>query len=1096
MEVLRIEGRAPVKEEVEGPKDAGVAASSRASGSKDVPRAVPSTEESVADVELDKEEEASSASYEEVEIDEEEPEEETFGIPPGWRGTPEARQKMKQMVAELEELRKDWDGGRRELWTEGRVRSPAEEDASEVVEEEARSQEVQGPVPDTADDHASEGSRVDYSPSADHQQPAEEETKEEKKEEKAVDMAVEEGSAEAPVAGEEPRFEDLTAGGVSSKEESHSFPDAERLARAWSRKAQKGGVRAVEQALAAATAREIRDGLTMSSQAATLAQNSSDGSQASGAREERLAGLIKASAEAYASNKVLRARLGAEQVKAGEKPAYDYAADMSELREEGRDRRSLAIAVAERSRKPSAAPEGKDSRHTAALEAKAAGESSKSYARLADEARSRVRAAQHRKLRAEPREAQKRLEREEARLQEGASSHRLARGSQWAPDEGLEELEYPWGSWVCTGCTTVNKPDSWYCEGYVKGERCGNPFTGKWAPSKKVPTKAEKEQRQSKFKSQLARALALAKWECWRCWNANVVSRRKCWKCSAPRPAEPRGDDSSDTSSDRGERIAQSLKSLGGRRKRKRGGQKHKPGRKKACRCGKSHRRGRATPRVRSGKKAGIAVLAIQQITRWWALHVPRKNRNKLQHTKFGNGSLSLGVGQVAKLLLLAGLVPLAWRAEQEAEEVITAVSEVTQQTIVELEGLSTDLIRMFGRIAAVGLLTIGAVILWFLARAAANRAMRTVHGNTTLPCRLLEYKEGNSMWQVQGSKNAHNVWVSASGQAACACRGFLAEGVCGHTESALDGYRSLGLNSKGSKKEHQVRFEDRPQARARGVAALAALGSETAASQEGLCFTGVVKKAQRIWNQKKTPSFLEETTKEVGCFGKKASNSPDPAVKVCDSRPSDADVGWTACQSMFLGDGAWFSQFVSALQDLRAGKAFVRAYSFDQPEVVREIKHALSRHCRITVVADQSQAAGRTKAQLQVLKELQAAGARIKLASGREVNQAYKDDNRSVRVGAGIKGLHHAKSAYVVNGSNDEVKIFCGSCNFTTSSKSNRECGILLKIPSEACLVAIEWLRDFDEAFGTAISIEEFEERSHQRQQAQQQRSENYRGQ
>ena len=48
---------------------------------------------------------------------------------------------------------------------------------------------------------------------------------------------------------------------------------------------------------------------------------------------------------------------------------------------------------------------------------------------------------------------------------------------------------------------------------------------------------------------------------------------------------------------------------------------------------------------------------------------------------------------------------------------------------------------------------------------------------------------------------------------------------------------------------------------------------------------------------------------------------------------------------------------------------------------------------------------------QLQVLQELATAGVDIRLATGKSVRDAYMSDNRDVRVGSGLQGLHHAKS-------------------------------------------------------------------------------------
>ena len=96
-----------------------------------------------------------------------------------------------------------------------------------------------------------------------------------------------EGSKLAGVAS---RFESDAAAGSSNaprlEEVVEEAPGGARLARAWSRKVPLGGVRAVEQALANATAAEIRHGFQTSSQAATLAEHSQGGTAADAARGE------------------------------------------------------------------------------------------------------------------------------------------------------------------------------------------------------------------------------------------------------------------------------------------------------------------------------------------------------------------------------------------------------------------------------------------------------------------------------------------------------------------------------------------------------------------------------------------------------------------------------------------------------------------------------------------------------------------------------------------------------------------------------------------------------------------------------------------
>lgn len=108
-------------------------------------------------------------------------------------------------------------------------------------------------------------------------------------------------------------------------------------------------------------------------------------------------------------------------------------------------------------------------------------------------------------------------------------------------------------------------------------------------------------------------------------------------------------------------------------------------------------------------------------------------------------------------------------------------------------------------------------------------------------------------------------------------------------------------------------------------------------------------------------------------------------------------------------------------------------------------------------------------------MKELKSSGAKVRLTSGLGVNEAYRSDGRAVRVGAKLQGLHHAKSILVHCHPGDEVKILIGSCNFTTSSKANREASIGLTTKQGTELVR-HWESAFEEVFESGSSIDQFE--------------------
>ena len=75
-----------------------------------------------------------------------------------------------------------------------------------------------------------------------------------------------------------------------------------------------------------------------------------------------------------------------------------------------------------------------------------------------------------------------------------------------------------------------------------------------------------------------------------------------------------------------------------------------------------------------------------------------------------------------------------------------------------------------------------------------------------------------------------------------------------------------------------------------------------------------------------------------------------------------------------------------------------------------------------------------------QIAQELDSHGVEVRLMSGVSVTDEYREVNRVVN-GTGIQ---HAKGVLI-----DDVLIV-GSCNWTTSSRSNYELGVLVRLRSE----------------------------------------------
>ena len=73
--------------------------------------------------------------------------------------------------------------------------------------------------------------------------------------------------------------------------------------------------------------------------------------------------------------------------------------------------------------------------------------------------------------------------------------------------------------------------------------------------------------------------------------------------------------------------------------------------------------------------------------------------------------------------------------------------------------------------------------------------------------------------------------------------------------------------------------------------------------------------------------------------------------------------------------------------------------------------------------------------------------------------------------MGAGIKGLHHAKSVLLAGSTAAELVV--GSPNWSGSSKTNFEAGVYLSLEPSAAAV-VEYTRDFDRLFEAGQRLED----------------------
>ena len=137
---------------------------------------------------------------------------------------------------------------------------------------------------------------------------------------------------------------------------------------------------------------------------------------------------------------------------------------------------------------------------------------------------------------------------------------------------------------------------------------------------------------------------------------------------------------------------------------------------------------------------------------------------------------------------------------------------------------------------------------------------------------------------------------------------------------------------------------------------------------------------------------------------------------------------------------------------------------------VLEGLESACARGAACCLIADAGQC-HKTMCQWQALKRVANAGVAVRVAAGSSVREAYVQDGRGAVVGAGLKGLHHAKCLLLVSDVTAELVI--GSLNWSTSSKANSECGVHLSLASTAPVVT-DYVRESDRVFGTAEKLEE----------------------
>ena len=256
--------------------------------------------------------------------------------------------------------------------------------------------------------------------------------------------------------------------------------------------------------------------------------------------------------------------------------------------------------------------------------------------------------------------------------------------------------------------------------------------------------------------------------------------------------------------------------------------------------------------------------------------------------------------------------------------------------------------------------------------------------------------------------------------------RPSMQEGTCGHCDAAVQTAVQMGLvkaDSSAAAPEVDPPAELRSRVIARGLAALPnqeCFSGLAAKSREISCLSGLLN---RGGSSPAAPAATSATLAVPAPAAAAAARGPR-RNKTPRAEPSSHAVHEVA----YLAGDSYVAAGVDVLAKTRSrDRVYLRAYSFDAPSVLEALEAACARGAVCSLVADASQCS-KTKLQWQSLKRVASAGVNVRFAAGHSVRDAYVADGRGATVGAGLKGLHHAKALLVV--SDTTAELIVGSLN------------------------------------------------------------------
>ena len=155
---------------------------------------------------------------------------------------------------------------------------------------------------------------------------------------------------------------------------------------------------------------------------------------------------------------------------------------------------------------------------------------------------------------------------------------------------------------------------------------------------------------------------------------------------------------------------------------------------------------------------------------------------------------------------------------------------------------------------------------LWHLGRRLLNRLAHMSHGNTA----LIQLVDSEAIYEISGSRSVDLKLCTA----ACGCRAYLTEGVCGHADAALAAAKAAGLcgssatagRTPAASQEGADSLLSRAALRARDAlrdipdpsACFEGLAAKSRAITEGGCFSGL------RWRNRDPPPAVQDAQAAV----------------------------------------------------------------------------------------------------------------------------------------------------------------------------------------------------------------------------------------